>query len=596
MAGKGYGADATLVSAGFRLGQSYVPKDYTEIFKTQYEGLAEMHKAKAQAKLDFSKNLTENVGKFMEFKKEQLDEFEETASWWDEFEKMNTDYTTEKVKENADHYEQNGPMSEGHFNAAEGYMTAMKDEFEILNNKLLPNEDERKRKRELKRQLEGFRKKLVDSKANMTTHVLGWNNDFYNTEQSFRGEPDLQMLFSQIIDKDTSAELLEKKGIRISWEDGEKKYKYIPGRAGAEAQTTGHASISDEEWEGAVTISEKELFSRLKARDKKSVEDGNGIDNAVMKDFNKQIHVEGRGKVYSIENFETIEDKVEDDHYQVAIKSENPNDLYTSPILVGTQKRVYKNDLLLNRDIDKAVINTMGLGSEILTLADVNNDGVVNADDSDPATLKKFNIEKDKHEQAKSEIINILTNPASASQKKIAAAEYAKYRKNMLKNVFDEERRRLENKKKPAGTITPTTTTLFGNTVPLPSVGKQEEYATIQNIAAGKRVVMIDGIRHDWDPITEMYSYEHTSPNPDYVEGQEGSEEEITTTKQISREDLITRSSEVYGNITTNYFTTGANKVITHNKKLGLGLEKKIIKRKAISGITRVKKKLRTQK
>ena len=36
---KNYGADATLVAAAYRLGQSYGPQDYTDIFKTSYDML-----------------------------------------------------------------------------------------------------------------------------------------------------------------------------------------------------------------------------------------------------------------------------------------------------------------------------------------------------------------------------------------------------------------------------------------------------------------------------------------------------------------------------------------------------------------------------
>ena len=43
----GYGADATLVAAAYRLGQSNVPGDFTKIFEKQYQGLADAYKAKA---------------------------------------------------------------------------------------------------------------------------------------------------------------------------------------------------------------------------------------------------------------------------------------------------------------------------------------------------------------------------------------------------------------------------------------------------------------------------------------------------------------------------------------------------------------------
>ena len=67
MAGKGYGADATLVAAAYRLGQSYVPGDYSKIFEKQYEGLIAANQAKAQAQIDFLKNVDKNIDDFMRY-------------------------------------------------------------------------------------------------------------------------------------------------------------------------------------------------------------------------------------------------------------------------------------------------------------------------------------------------------------------------------------------------------------------------------------------------------------------------------------------------------------------------------------------------
>ena len=85
MAKKGYGADPTLVAAAYRLGQSYVPGDYSSIFEKQYQGLIAANKAKAQAGIDVLKSIGENVDDFMESKKEEEDWLEEETSWFDEY-------------------------------------------------------------------------------------------------------------------------------------------------------------------------------------------------------------------------------------------------------------------------------------------------------------------------------------------------------------------------------------------------------------------------------------------------------------------------------------------------------------------------------
>ena len=52
-------ADPTLVSAAFRLGQSYVPADYSTIFNKQYEGIIAAYNAKYKAKGDVFQAFTE---------------------------------------------------------------------------------------------------------------------------------------------------------------------------------------------------------------------------------------------------------------------------------------------------------------------------------------------------------------------------------------------------------------------------------------------------------------------------------------------------------------------------------------------------------
>ena len=65
MAKKGYGADPTLVSAAFRLGQSYVPKDYSSIFAKQYEGMIAGYKARYEAMGEGMKSIGEGTGKLL---------------------------------------------------------------------------------------------------------------------------------------------------------------------------------------------------------------------------------------------------------------------------------------------------------------------------------------------------------------------------------------------------------------------------------------------------------------------------------------------------------------------------------------------------
>lgn len=116
----------------------------------------------------------------------------------------------------------------------------------------------------------------------------------------------------------------------------------------------------------------------------------------------------------------------------------------------------------------------------------------------------------------------------------------------------------------------PTTTTLFGNTVTLPQTGGERlDFAIVENIGAGKKEVTVKGVKYKYDSKTEMYSYPGVE-----TKMVDGEKVETQIIKQISREDLIGRQSAIY-NASSNYFTTGENKVITYNPNTGFRSRKK---------------------
>ena len=346
-------ADASLVAAGYRLGQSYVPGDYSEIFQKQYEGLLASHKAKTQAGIDFYKTLDENVDEMTkahkeralyEAKKEKSDWLEESTSWFEQFEDANTNYASGKISENADHYENNGNLNLAFAEGDEDYFIGLKDQYEKLNKKLILTKEERIEKKQIERNITEFRDKYNKSKANWNSSGVNWGKGFYNKEQSFRGEPELQMLWTQLMDSNAN---LSEKGIRIFWENGERYFEYTDGRAGAEmkALSTGPyaegqegvqvpSGWTDEGSKKKNIISEKELLSRLKPIDSKTVNDANGVGNAVLDNQNKLVTNADGVKVFKIKDFNQIKDKVLTDYENVFKESANFNDLATREILI----------------------------------------------------------------------------------------------------------------------------------------------------------------------------------------------------------------------------------------------------------------------
>ena len=222
MAGKGYGADATLVAAAYRLGQSYVPGDYSKIFEKQYEGIIAANQAKAQAKIDYLKNLDENIGDFMESYGEDKAEIEEAVDSVEEMSKIGNTYTDGMVQENASGMENGEALPEFQFNIAENGMQELADQYEKLKNNLFKTKEERKEQRNLRKQIMEFKPNLIKSRAEQTTKAISWRDGFTNKDLSFKGQPNLQALWTLTIDKSKSEDDLSKMGVRGYWENGTK--------------------------------------------------------------------------------------------------------------------------------------------------------------------------------------------------------------------------------------------------------------------------------------------------------------------------------------------------------------------------------------
>ena len=486
---KKYGADSTLVAAAYRLGQSYGPKDYTEIFKLQYEGLAAAHKGKMEMYGKMSEGIMGHGEKLIEHKKAEDKYVEDQFAWFEEAEKASTDWVDGKMKENADHYEKGGFANPQQQQADEDYMSSLKEKLETLQKKpkIFLSKEEKQKLKKVKQNIEQFQNQWNNSYGELNTAGNAWTDNLINKGLSFKGDIDKQLLFGLIYDPKVD---LKKMGVKVSWENGEKIYEYPEGMMGViagENKGTGKK----------LKVSQKDLISGISYKDTKTESDFNAIDKSLINDATKQTNVEGKGKVYSVDLTEDLAKKIKKDYKDAALKSSNPNDIYTRELTVGNTTRVYKDDLLSNTNIDVAVINQMGIGSDVFTAEEL-RDGKI-----DPTELAK-------HEDARDKIIEILTNPKTDSQREIAADNYAQYRKDTLFNAIQNERTRLEEKELPQKTIEtiPTTTTLFGKSVPIATTADERKtFAIVNNIAGGKLEVTVKGATYTYDPKTETYSY-----------------------------------------------------------------------------------------
>lgn len=563
-------ADVTLVAAGYRLGQSYIPNDYSEIFRIQFEGLAAAHKAKTEATSKIFKSIEEGVTKIAEAKAKEDDFIEgvrkdadtvggdptddqdfigprekgKEKSFDDQLNTITTDYVSEKINNLSSHYENGGDFNPAYGAANQTYLNGLADEYEVLNNKLILNKEERNRKKQIKKQITDFRGQYNQDRGNFLAAGVSWRDGYANKNLSFSGMPgheasDLQVLFGQIWDPEAD---FKKEGLKVFWDKGKKYYEYEMGRANIEAKKIA-AKNKGEEYvhipgERKI-ISEKNLLAQIQPKDIKTEGMANGIDKEVLSQVNSRL---ANTKTLAVKNFDAIQDKVERDYYDVFIKSKNFQDLATREVLVGNKNMIWKDDLQKDHAIDVAVINQMGIGSDVFTEEEL-RDGKI-----DPTELAK-------HKNAKTAIIEMLTNPKTATQREIAAKEMAKYRTGIIRNTFEEERERIAGDSLNIKTTPATTTTLFGNTVPLPqTAGERLDFAIVQNIAKGKKEVTVKGVKYTYNPKTKAYSYPSIE-----TKTVNGEEVETQVRKQISREDLIGRQSSIY-TISNDYFTKNKNK------------------------------------
>ena len=211
------------------------------------------------------------------------------------------------------------------------------------------------------------------------------------------------------------------------------EYKKVTGTKGGFGMLEHQKYLKEAEYE---TISVKKLNSMIEKKDVTSNTAANGIINemsaastAVKKNSKKLMHAD----------FSRLKLQTYDKYYDL-FKAPKANIQYlaTNPLTIGygSSKRTWKDDLATNQEINVAAIETLGIGSDIITVKqlrklDINGDGTLNP--ASPGKDGKFGTkddvagELDKHQEAKAAIIEKLTNPQTEGERLTAASEMAKY-------------------------------------------------------------------------------------------------------------------------------------------------------------------------
>ena len=221
---KNYGADASLVAAAYRLGQSYGPKDYTDIFKTQYESLVKTTEAKYAA---FSKGI-EALGKAGEaFVKSEVKEREEDKAivkedkaLLEEFDKLGlgpdktfdnelnriaTERADAVIKSQSKNYENlSSPPNKTIFKYEQGEFEQIKEKLEYYTDKAAKGTITKKEKNErleLIRESIKMREELNNRRGLYNATQEEWTSDFIDLKNTHKNNPDAMFLFTEVMKK-----------------------------------------------------------------------------------------------------------------------------------------------------------------------------------------------------------------------------------------------------------------------------------------------------------------------------------------------------------------------------------------------------------
>lgn len=422
------GADKTLVNAAYRLGESKVPGDYSDIFNKQYEGLVAYNKARYKGMGDAFVAGAKAVGDISSgiALRQAVDIAADNILFNDTYEEVATDVSDASLKKSGKKYSDGSSQNVGHINAANEKFEGLKEQLSALSKKTFLTKKDKKLQADLRRKAEKMKARLVEAKGGVMSNTAAYSEGHINNNLSFKGNPDEQLLFAQVHDPDADLEAL---GVKVYWDDNEElQYEYTSNRLQAEYEKNNGGSSDGYKGE-LKTISAKKLASMMVLKD---VKGNNGANALISKAGSAASETVGKTKNLAHTSFDRVGASIYNDYNSLFLNEEtNIQDLATREILVGNTNRTYKNDIGSNGGIDEAIINQLGIGSDVFTAKEL-ADGKIDAN------------ELAKHEGAKAEIIEKLTNPQTRSEREVAAKELANYWTRHAKAEFIYNRELVE--------------------------------------------------------------------------------------------------------------------------------------------------------
>jgi len=457
----GYGADTTLVSAAFRLGQSYVPKDYSSIFAKQYEGMIAGYKARYEAMGEGMKSIGEGTGKLLrrdadikDKRAEELNELDQGLGFDNEINQIATDYNAAVNKEQKTAYDNNDIFpNKAVFDAEKLQFESIKNQIEKLNKKGIFLGKKGKQKRvDLIREAVKLREHINTTRGNDAAYNEAVNSLLVDQTLTHKNNADLQFLLAEKIKKDGD---LRDIGVTVFFKDGKKHYKYPVGLAAKiynkiqkDKEVDLEEKYRDESLLGEVTVgggdggeieyltvSEDQLYEGVVYKDDAS---RNTIRDGHVKEVTDAASELNATKNLAVKNYSDIKIRTKENIEATLEDSSSYQNLTNEGILIGNTKVSWSKELNDGLAIDEIIINQEGLGSDILTMADLDGDGVI-----DETEFEKLKAEKGKHDEARALIIDKLLNPQTPQEKELSIDAYSEFISDKAEQVFNYTREQM---------------------------------------------------------------------------------------------------------------------------------------------------------
>tara|TARA_R100000995_G_scaffold84885_1_gene65515 strand:- start:1992 stop:3524 length:1533 start_codon:yes stop_codon:yes gene_type:complete len=462
-------ADKSLLNASNEMSTT-TGFNYNEVFNKQYEGLVEFNKQIGELQLtDNGPNRVSDANEDLKLSAKAL-------------EKLSTEMTFSGIKTFKDHYEENGSLNQGVIDVAFNDLNLKGTELEALQIRKTTNQKDKKRQSQLRQEVAQWRKNLVEIKPLITSTVKGLVEGHYNEELSFANDLEIGPVLKQWLDPKSDYQELgigtyfsntgemyitytPGKVFKSEYENNKKRLNYDPRieaevdamkrqiedeqgmTVGFEDQMASRsiygASAGDDPIQGGmlpeVNIEGTKVISVKDALNgfvKKDIKTGNKINDVfgqiIETSQNTMPSQDKKTQIYQYENLEDLEAIAHDSYMDLFLTADpetgefaNIHDLSTRDQLIGGQMRNYKQDLLDEKSFfHKLRYEDVGLKNSL----DADKDGFVSNNELD--------------EKSKEDLTEILTNPKTSSQRKIASEQWAWYLTQITKQAAESQRKR----------------------------------------------------------------------------------------------------------------------------------------------------------